>query len=84
MKNANITIINFEVATADIADLDKMTHEARALIMDVERIESIAIGEVIGRNGRRAVWSALAGFDDESGKWNFRNLGDGRMVNLWK
>jgi hypothetical protein len=84
MKNANITIISFNVSTADIADLTKMTAEAQALIMGVERIESATAGEVIGHNGRRAVWSALASFDDESGKWNFRNLGNGRMVNLWK
>jgi hypothetical protein len=84
MNNATITVIDFTVSFANIADLDKMTPEARALIMGVERIESSGFQEVIGRNGRKAVWAAGASFNEETGKWELSSLGNGKMVELWK
>lgn len=75
-----VTVIDFTVLPEQIADLDKMTPQARDLVLGVERIEHHG-QMLVGYNGRQAVWGAGAYYDD--GAWHLRNLGNGEMVDLW-
>ena len=83
MRNT-ITVIDFRIPTSKIADFDKMTEEAKAVILSSETIESQGTQAVIGRTGRDTNWSALSHFDHETGMFHFESLGNGKMIELWK
>ena len=78
-----ITIIDFTVPAAAIANLDRMTPEARELILSTDSIRSHGFGELVGSNGRKAVWSAGAHFCDLTQIWQIENLGNGAIVPVW-
>lgn len=83
MQNS-ITVIDFRIPVSKIADFDKMTEEAKAIIMSSETIESQGTQTVIGRTGRDTNWCAGSHFDHETGMFHFESLGNGKMIKLWK
>ena len=77
------TIIDFTVSLDQIANVARMTPEARTLIRSTDSIRSSGFQELVGCNGRKAVWSAGARFCELTQTWHLSSLGDGAQVKVW-
>lgn len=79
---SDCTVIDFGVTVDQIANVDRMTDAARALILGCDSIRWSGFGEIAGSIGRKVVWSAGARFKDD-GRWHLKSIGDGAQVELW-
>jgi len=58
MKEAATTAISFEKKLSDISNFKSLPDEVQKLILSAYKMESRGFQELIGYNGRQAVWSA--------------------------
>ena len=78
------TVIDTTVDRTSIADLSRMTPEARELVCFVSQIRSSGFSELHGcDDSGKLVWAAGAWFDEDSHTWHLTSLGNGAMVQLF-
>lgn len=78
-----MTTLDFTVSLANVANFDRMTPEAQAVLSSADSVTSHGFQSLVGHVGRKAVWEAGAHFCDLTQTWHLESLGNGAMVPVW-